>query len=84
MSITSEHIWISQNGESVCGKHGGSYLEAAIKHADWKQHPDGSLEIQTPLDNWLGVPAGVEIREYADDPDGYVPECYYCAKGIGA
>lgn len=48
--LTRLTLFINENGRIVCLKHGGSYLQSAVKNAP------AELEYSTPLDHWLRIP----------------------------
>lgn len=39
-------VWVNENGRVICLRHGGSYLQSAVKNRS------GS-EVSTPLDHWI-------------------------------
>jgi len=45
-TISTERLWVSDEGEVTCEKHGGMYLMSAI------QAKPKAIKHKTPLDNW--------------------------------
>jgi hypothetical protein len=68
-----DYVWIGQNGESCCSGHAGQSLQAYIEGEAYDDLGNGILEIQTPMDNWMGFPSGKSCeyceREISDLPE---------------
>jgi hypothetical protein len=47
--MTTETLYVNQNGMICCVAHGGSYLQSEYRHAP------GRFEYRTPLDHWEHV-----------------------------
>ena len=57
MQTTTQALWINGNGRVVCTDHGGHYLRTAVEATP------GAPMIDTPLDNWMMVPAEMATCE---------------------
>lgn len=68
MTITTDHLYLNDNGCCTCSDHAGHYLTASLK-----QNPNAQYH-PTPLGTWE--------QFTADDIRSYGLDCDKCAEAI--